>query len=197
MTTPSEPTRQDLTHFAFCALIALHIATQDGIVTSPLTEHLFLMRWLAIAQKQKRFTRRLAMDIQLLLDKGRQQGPRALLKKQLMSLWSVFAGDKAMHSDLFRLAEAIKQLNAQGWANILLSSTSDKPEQYDSAISSVIYVAKQALSDAFTEDGRLIAPISFQIVGDVQPFMATMAEWRLNTVVAKILPNRVQVMLVL
>ncbi|WP_166793027.1 hypothetical protein [Budvicia aquatica] len=50
-------------------LMALHAFAQDGIVTSPIAEHLFLIRWLATAQKQARFARHLAIDIPLLLDK--------------------------------------------------------------------------------------------------------------------------------
>ncbi|PHI31542.1 DUF2913 family protein [Budvicia aquatica] len=198
MTTPHAPTTQDLAHFSFCALVALHISIQDGLVTSPLGEHLFLVRWLATAQKQKRFTRRLAVDIQLLLDKGRRQGEKAQLKKDLIFLWSSFTGDKTTHNDLYRLAEAIKQLNTQGWENILLDPPNSEPEQQaDSVESPVFYVAKQALTDAFTEQGVLIAPISFQIVGDAQAFVARLAEWHFKTEITTISPNRAQVTLVL
>ena len=164
MTTPHAPTTQDLAHFAFCALVALRTAMQDDLVTSPLGEHLFLIRWLATAQKQKRFTRRLALDIQLLLNKGRRQGEKAQLKKDLIFLWSSFTSDKTTHSDLYRLAEAIKQLNTLGWENILLTPSNSEPEQQaDSVAGPVFYVAKQTLTDAFTEQGMLIASISFQI----------------------------------
>ncbi|PHI28270.1 DUF2913 family protein [Budvicia aquatica] len=198
MTTSHAPTTQDLAHLAFCALVALRTAMQDGVVTSPLTEHLFLIRWLATAQKQKRFTRRLAVDIQLLLDKGRQQGEKARLKKDLIFLWSSFTGDKTTHSDLYRLAQAIRQLNTQGWENILLGPPNSEPEQQaDSVVGPMFYVAKQALTNAFTELGVLIAPISFQIVGDAQAFVATLAEWHINTQVMTISPNKAQVTLVI
>ncbi len=198
MTTPHAPTTQDLAHFAFCALVALRTAMQDDLVTSPLGEHLFLIRWLATAQKQKRFTRRLALDIQLLLNKGRRQGEKARLKKDLAFLWSSFTDDKPTASDLIRLVEAIRQLNTQGWENILLDPPNSEPEQQtDSVAGPVFYVAKQALTDAFTELGVLIAPISFQIVGDAQAFVARLAEWHFNTQVTTISHNKAQVTLVL
>ncbi|VFS46155.1 DUF2913 family protein [Budvicia aquatica] len=61
----------------------------------------------------------------------------------------------------------------------------------------MFYVAKQALTNAFTELGVLIAPISFQIVGDAQAFVATLAEWHINTQVMTISPNKAQVTLVI
>ncbi len=46
-----EHTVADLAHFAWCALVALGIARQEGKALSPLTEHTFLVNWLATAQK--------------------------------------------------------------------------------------------------------------------------------------------------
>ncbi|EFA4912234.1 hypothetical protein C2C86_20690 [Escherichia coli] len=34
-------------HFAWCALVALHLAEQDGQVKSDIQKNLFLIRWLA------------------------------------------------------------------------------------------------------------------------------------------------------
>ena len=49
-----ENTTSALSHLAFCALAALGLARQDGIAGTPYAENLFLIRSLAIAQKQKR-----------------------------------------------------------------------------------------------------------------------------------------------
>ncbi|CAI2160196.1 Protein of uncharacterised function (DUF2913) [Serratia fonticola] len=89
MVNPPDQTVQDLAHLAFCALVALHTAIQQGAVTSPMAEHLFLVRWLATAQKQKRFPRSVAIDIQLLLDKGRKLGIEAKLRTRLEYAWRV------------------------------------------------------------------------------------------------------------
>lgn len=80
MATHPDQITHDLANLAFCALVALQTAVQDSSVASPMAEHLFIVRWLATAQKQKRFPKTVAMDIQLLLDKGRKQGIGAKLK---------------------------------------------------------------------------------------------------------------------
>ncbi|MCP6612157.1 DUF2913 family protein, partial [Klebsiella pneumoniae] len=41
-------------HLAWCALVALALARQNGDVVSPVQENLFLTRWLATALKQRR-----------------------------------------------------------------------------------------------------------------------------------------------
>lgn len=56
-----------LAHFAWCALIALRTAQQDGQALSPLSIHAFLLRWLTVAYKQKRFPRAIASDIESLV----------------------------------------------------------------------------------------------------------------------------------
>ncbi|WP_199635069.1 hypothetical protein JEM67_00045 (plasmid) [Serratia sp. PAMC26656] len=52
MTDKTENTTSALSHLAFCALAALGVARQDGIASTPYAENLFLIRWLATAQKQ-------------------------------------------------------------------------------------------------------------------------------------------------
>lgn len=123
MTTPPDQTLQDLGHLAFCALIALHTAVQQGAVTSPMAEHLFLVRWLATAQKQKRFPRSVAIDIQLLLEKGRKQGIDAKLRTHFEYVWHSCSGELKHQNDLFRLTYAIESLKAQGWRNELVTQT--------------------------------------------------------------------------
>lgn len=60
-------------HLAWCALVALALARQDGGVLSPAQENLFLTRWLATALKQRRFSRDVTPDIEWLLKQGRQR----------------------------------------------------------------------------------------------------------------------------
>ncbi|WP_208950352.1 DUF2913 family protein [Rahnella sp. ChDrAdgB13] len=62
--SPAAQTVTDaLGHLAFCALAALHIARQDGSINSSYAENLFILRWLAQAQKQKRFPKIVSQDI--------------------------------------------------------------------------------------------------------------------------------------
>jgi hypothetical protein len=51
-------------HLAWCALVALAQARQDGGVISPAQENLFLIRWLATALKQQRFSRDVTPDVE-------------------------------------------------------------------------------------------------------------------------------------
>lgn len=71
---PPEHTVTELAHFAWCALVALRTAQQDGQALSPLSTHAFLLRWLTVAYKQKRFPRAVASDIEGLLALGRSKG---------------------------------------------------------------------------------------------------------------------------
>ena len=92
-----------LSHLAFCALVALGLACQDGVVSKPYAENLFLIRWLASAQKQKRFPRSVAIDIQWMLERGRKYGLAGKLRQYLDYLWCSCSGKLAEQSDLFRL----------------------------------------------------------------------------------------------
>ena len=111
----------DLAHFSWCALVGLRLVQQDGQALTPLTIHTFLVRWLADAQKQRRFPRSVAPDIDTLLRLGRQQGPAAGLLKRQEYLHQSCTEPLAQQSDLFRLTHAIEYLRAQGWVNAVVS----------------------------------------------------------------------------
>lgn len=174
MTNSPDQTVQDLAHLAFCALVALHTAVQQGAVASPMAEHLCLVRWLATAQKQKRFPRSVAIDIQVLLDKGHKLGVEAKLRTRFEYAWSSCSGDLRQQSDLFRLSFAIETLKAQGWGNELVTQT-EWDDGIVEGVEPALYVVKSALNAAFTTEGRLIAPLEFKIVGDAQIFVDALA----------------------
>lgn len=170
MVTHPDQTTHDLAHLAFCALVALQTAVQDRIVTSPMAEHLFIVRWLATAQKQKRFPKTVAIDIQLLLDKGRKQGNGAKLKSHLEYVWRSCSGEIRQQSDLFRLTYTLESLKTLGWRNELVS-----PAEWDSglldestAAGPALYVVKVKLQSAFTSEGQLITSLEFKVFGDTQ-----------------------------
>ncbi|OKP21423.1 hypothetical protein BSQ40_25970 [Serratia fonticola] len=174
MTHPPEQTVQDLAHLAFCALVALHTAVQQGAVTSPMSEHLFFVRWLATAQKQKRFPRSVAIDIQQLLDKGRKQGIEAKLRTRFEYAWRTCSGDLRQQNELFRLTYAIETLKARGWRNELVTldewnnDISREPEP-------ALYMVKSVLNTAFTQEGRLITSLEFRVLGNVQTVIEALA----------------------
>jgi hypothetical protein len=69
--------RDKTAHLAWCALVALQLARQDGLISSESQENLFITRWFALAKKQRRFSRDLAADIDWILNQGRALGMRA------------------------------------------------------------------------------------------------------------------------
>lgn len=82
-----------LAHFAWCALVALGTVQQDGQALSPLSMHAFLLRWLTVAYKQKRFPRAIASDIESLVEMGHQNGLAASLFSRLEYLRSSCSGE--------------------------------------------------------------------------------------------------------
>lgn len=97
-------------HLARCALIALHTARQDNIVRSESQENLFIIRWFALAKKQRRFTREVATDIDWILNQGRSHGVGARLSHKLDYLWRSCTGELLEQNDMFRLTYAMDQV---------------------------------------------------------------------------------------
>lgn len=158
----------DLGHFAWCALMALGFAQQDGQALSPLSTHLFLVRWLASAQKQRRFSRCVSPEIESLLQRGRQKGTAAGLHSHLEYLWQSCGAPAAPQSDLFRLTHAIEHLKQQGWVNAVVSDKEWQPMvlQREYADTTAFLVKKSELMRQFAEDGRQLGPVDFLVVGE-------------------------------
>lgn len=165
---PPEESLADLAHLAWCALVGLRLVQQDGQALSPLTIHTFLVRWLADAQKQRRFPRSVASDIDSLLRLGRQQGPAAGLLKRLEYLHQSCTEPVTQQSDLFRLTHAIEYLRTQGWVNAVVSDEEWLPESLcaEYADVSALLVRKSELQRHFTEEGKQSAPVDFIVIGD-------------------------------
>lgn len=170
---PPEQTLTALAHFAWCALVALRTAQQDGQAISPLAAHAFLLRWLAVAQKQKRFPRTVAPDIAGLLALGRKKGITASLLDRLEYLWTSCTEPVPMQSDLYRLTFAIEQLKSQGWINAVVTDDGwdqeTLAEEYGD--SAALLVKKSALTCGFSDDGKLLASVEFKVVGDLSACM--------------------------
>lgn len=167
---PPEESLADLAHFAWCALMALRLAQQDGQALLPLTIHTFLVRWLADAQKQRRFPRSVATDIDSLLRLGRQKGPAAGLLNRLEYLWHSCTEPVAQQSDLFRLTHAIEHLKSQGWVNAVVADEEWVPETLytEYADVSALLVRKSELQRHFNEQGQQSAPVEFIVAGEVR-----------------------------
>ncbi|ENA0609635.1 MULTISPECIES: DUF2913 family protein [Enterobacter] len=193
-TLPPEQTVAKLAHFAWCALVALRTAQQDGQALSPLSTHAFLLRWLTVAYKQKRFPRAIASDIEGLLALGRNKGLAASLFSRLEYLWSSCSGPVSAQSDLYRLTYAIEQLKSQGWINAVVSDEdcdNEAPLLQEYSNTDALLVRKSALTGGFSVEGKLVAPVEFLVTGNLSACMAVFQSHALPTVVLK--PDRIAI----
>lgn len=194
-TLPPEQTVAALAHFAWCALVALRTAQQDGQALLPLSMHAFLLRWLTVAYKQKRFPRAIASDIESMVVLGRQKGLAAGLFNRLEYLWVSCTGPVTAQSDLYRLTYVIEQLRSEGWVNAVVSDrewgTEALTEEYRDI--DALLVRKSALTDGFSNEGKLVAPVEFQVTGNLSACIAVFQSHALPTVVLK--PDRIAIQL--
>jgi hypothetical protein len=159
-------------HLAWCALVALHLARQDGAVNSDAQANLFLTRWLATAQKQRRFPREIAPDIEWLLKKGRTLGVNAKLGNKLDYLWRSCTGELSAQNDMFRLTYALETARDTGWVYRVLS---DKEWTGRHAITlsadvSGVYLSRTSLDGAFNEEGGQVMPLMVRLTGNIAGF---------------------------
>lgn len=160
-------------HMAWCALVALALARQDGGVPSPAQENIFLTRWLATALKQRRFSRDVTPDIEWMLKQGRQLGVRAKLASKLNYLWCSCTGELSEQNDLFRLTYALETEKDMHW-NYRLLSDREWSGRYAVALSvgvNGIYLSRSNLDVAFDDSGRQINPLTARLTGNLAGLM--------------------------
>lgn len=156
-------------HLAWCALVALALARQNGEVSSPVQENIFLTRWLGSALKQRRFPRDVTPDIEWLLKQGRQLGVRAKLASKLNYLWCSSTGELSQQNDLFRLTYALDTAKAMHWNCRVLSDSEWSGRDaivLNSAVNS-IQLSRTCLDEAFNDDGQQTNPLGARISGNV------------------------------
>ena len=133
---------------------------------------LFLTRWLATAQKQRRFPREIAPDIEWLLKKGRTLGVNAKLGNKLDYLWRSCTGELSAQNDMFRLTYALEMARDTGWVYRVLS---DKEWTGRHAITlsadvSGVYLSRTSLDSAFDEEGGQVIPLMVRLTGNITGF---------------------------
>lgn len=169
-------------HMAWCALIALHTALQDGTVASEAQQNLFITRWLAEAKRTRRFPRETARDIDWLLKQGRTLGVRAKLPFKLNFLWNATTGTLDEQPDLYRLSHALDTAREYHWVYQVLADDQWQGRRRLTLNPEVngIYVLKSSLDTAFNEAGKQCAPVRVRITGNVSGFQALLESsgWR-------------------
>lgn len=153
-------------HMAWCALVALGMARQNGAVQSVAQENLFLIRWLATALKQRRFRRDVTPDIEWFLREGRTRGTAAKLRSKLDYVWRSATGDLSEQSDLFRLTYAMELAKDTGWTYRLLNDK-EWAENQPSGNIDAISISRASLDASFNENGQQTSPLHVRLSGNI------------------------------
>ncbi|EBC6662846.1 DUF2913 family protein [Salmonella enterica] len=171
-------------HLAWCTLIALHLARLDDHIQSESQENLFLVRWLAGAEKQRRFSRDVAADIRWLLKQGRLSGLNARLRSKLEFLWRAGSGDILAQTDLFRLTWGLDTLKGYRWGYYVLSDTewSGRRRKRLSPDVNAVSLLQSSLERAFADDGSQLHPVRVRGNSNVAALEALLSScgWRLH-----------------
>ncbi|EDQ9689815.1 DUF2913 family protein [Salmonella enterica subsp. enterica] len=171
-------------HLAWCALIALHLARQDGHIHSESRENLFLVRWLAGAEKQRRFSCEVARDITWLLKQGRQSGLNARLRSKLEFFWRAGSGDILAQTDMFRLTWGLDTLKGYRWGYYVLSDTewAGRRRMRPGPDVNAVSLLQSSLARAFADDGSQLHPVRVRVNGNIAALEALLSScgWRLQ-----------------
>lgn len=155
---------------AWCALVALRLALRDGLPASDAQKNLFLTRWLATAQKQRRFHRDTAKDVEWLLKQGRTYGMNANLVGKLEYLWQASTSELSRQNDLFRLKFAMETAQNMQWIYRVLSDrewSGRHAVRMNTAVNAV-FLSESSLELAFADDGnQQVQPLFAKITGNI------------------------------
>lgn len=162
--------QDELEAFTWSALVAIGIAMQDHKIHSKMSEHIFIMHWLAIAKKRKLFSRSVANELQWLIDEGKKKNINAQLKFKIEYLYATSSGDVTMQNDYFKFTHTIEILRNNGWQNFLLT-----PEKWRNLHDKIkvrkgnfIFMDDTRLQECFGAQGEIVKPFCIRVYGDVE-----------------------------
>ncbi|HHT3724819.1 TPA: DUF2913 family protein [Citrobacter freundii] len=162
--------QDDLETFTWSALVAIGIAIKDHKIYSKMSEHLFIMHWLAIAKKRKIFSKSIVSELQWLIDEGKKKSINAQLKFKIEYLYATSSGDVTMQNDYFKFTHTIELLRNNGWESFLLT-----PEKWQGLHESIkvrkgdfIFMDDARLQECFGVQGEIVKPFCIRVYGDVE-----------------------------
>ncbi|HAT4052127.1 TPA: DUF2913 family protein, partial [Citrobacter freundii] len=162
--------QDDLEIFTWSALVAIGIAIKDHKIYSKMSEHLFIMHWLAIAKKRKIFSKSIVSELQWLIDEGKKKSINAQLKFKIEYLYATSSGDVTMQNDYFKFTHTIEVLRNNGWESFLLT-----PEKWQGLHESIkvrkgdfIFMDDARLQECFGVQGEIVKPFCIRVYGDVE-----------------------------
>ncbi|HFD2059640.1 TPA: DUF2913 family protein [Serratia marcescens] len=179
LTSLIRPTKE-LAHLAWCILVAVGFARQEGKALSSLQTHMFIMQWLLTAQKRKLFPRTLAQDIIWLQEQGKRYGPSARLYSKVEYIWLASSGELTRQSTLFRFTYMIETLRAMDWIDWLVSAKEWEEKAKLAGDVCAIYTPKDELHHVFTDRGELIKPMELRLTGDISGIPALLVQCNLS-----------------
>ena len=162
--------QDDLETFTWSALVAIGIAIKDHKIYSKMSEHLFIMHWLAIAKKRKIFSKSIVSELQWLIDEGKKKSINAQLKFKIEYLYATSSGDVTMQNDYFKFTHTIEVLRNNGWESFLLT-----PEKWQGLHESIqvrkgdfSFMDDARLQECFGVQGEIVKPFCIRVYGDVE-----------------------------
>jgi hypothetical protein len=158
---------EELMHLAWCLLIAVKLAQQQGKIRTAAQIHAFIMQWLTTAQKHKLFPRTVAEDILRLIDQGKRAGTGAKLHRLMEYIWRASSSEMAKQTLLFRFSYFIHTLKTTGWVDWLLSPHEWRDHIKGSETENAVYTPKADLHAAFSDSGVLVSPLEIRFTGDI------------------------------
>lgn len=162
--------QDELEAFTWSALVAIGIALQDHKIHSKMSEHIFIMHWLAIAKKRKLFSRSVANELQWLIDEGKKKSINAQLKFKIEYLYATSSGDVTMQNDYFKFTHTIEMLRNNGWQNFLLTPEKwrDLHDNIKVRKGNFIFMDDTRLQECFGAQGEIVKPFCIRVYGDVE-----------------------------
>ena len=147
--------QDDLETFTWSALVAIGIAIKDHKIYSKMSEHLFIMHWLAIAKKRKIFSKSIVSELQWLIDEGKKKSINAQLKFKIEYLYATSSGDVTMQNDYFKFTHTIEVL--QGLHESIKVRKGD-----------FIFMDDARLQECFGVQGEIVKPFCIRVYGDTE-----------------------------
>ena len=162
--------QDDLETFTWSALVAIGIAIKDHKIYSKMSEHLFIMHWLAIAKKRKIFSKSIVSELQWLIDEGKKKSINAQLKFKIEYLYATSSGDVTMQNDYFKFTHTIEVLRNNGWESFLLTPEKwqDLHEKIKVRKGDFIFMDDARLQECFGVQGEIVKPFCIRVYGDVE-----------------------------
>ncbi|WP_346190205.1 DUF2913 family protein [Citrobacter braakii] len=137
---------------------------------SELSEHLFIMSWLATAKKRKIFPRTVSVKMNWLINDGRLKGHHAGLRIKLEYIYSTCQKNISGQADYFRFTRVMEILKNVGWKGYLLTPAKWKILKRETfgEDKNLIFMDESAVKISFDLNGRLTGALKLRVCGDIK-----------------------------